>query len=254
MKVFLWGGPVLVASVVVGMVPLLGFIPPPSATLSAEEVAAIYSESQTSIRVGCLMLMICWTLWGTWGAVIATLIKRMEAGYPLLTYSSVALLGAGVVFFLLIPMTWAVAAFRPGEIDPSITMTLNDWAWFSFMYSWPPFAICCIILAIAILRDHNVPTIYPRWAAYLNLWFAVLFTPAGLMSFFKTGPFALDGVGTFFIPVSLFFIWMLVMSWLTNTAIVNENKRLLAWRATWQAPVPAVERELAGLALDGTDA
>lgn len=232
MRTFLWSGPVVVASVLIGMVPLMGFIPPPSPALSAGQIAQIYAANETPIRIACLLLMICWTLWATWGAVLATFIRRMESGYPVLTYTAVALVGGGLVFFLLIPMTWAVAAFRPGTISADVTQTLNDWAWFSFLYTWPPFGLFCLIIAIAILKDHNIPTLYPRWVGYLNIWIVLLFWPAGLIAFFKVGPFAIDGIFAFWVPVSLFFAWMVVMTVLTARVISNEQKKAYRGSAT----------------------
>ena len=42
-----------------------------------------------------------------------------------------------------------------------------------------PFALWMVVIALAIFKDHNVPTLYPRWVAYLNVWCAILIFPAG---------------------------------------------------------------------------
>jgi len=40
---------------------------------------------------------------------------------------------------------------------------------------------------------------------------AILFIPGGLIAFFKTGPFAGDGILTFWLPFAVFFGWFVVM-------------------------------------------
>jgi len=152
----------------------------------------------------------------------------MERSYPILTYSSIALVGGGYVFFILIPMTWAVIAFRPETLDPSIIQIMNDWVWFDFLFTWPPFALWMVVIGLAIIKDHNVPTLYPRWVAYLNFWCAILIFPAGLIAFFHTGLFAYNGVGAFWIPFAIFFGWMIVMSVTTFQTINRQKEKLTA--------------------------
>ncbi len=52
----------------------------------------------------------------------------------------------------------------------------------------------------------------PRWLGYLNLWVAMLIIPAGLVLFFKHGPFAWNGVVGLYIPLVAFAIWILSMT------------------------------------------
>jgi len=83
-----------------------------------------------------------------------------------------------------------------------------------------------ILIAVAIFRDFNVPTIYPRWVAFFNLWCAILITPAALIEFVKTGPFAYDGAISFWFIYLVFFGWIMVMSIVTLKAL--KNARLAA--------------------------
>jgi len=203
------------------------FIPPPSPALSAKELAQKFIDRRDEIRLGCLIQCIFWSFWATWGIGITIFIRKMERSYPILTYTSIALVGGGYVFFILIPMTWAVIAFRPETLDPSIIQIMNDWVWFDFLFTWPPFALWMVVIALAIFKDHNVPTLYPRWVAYLNVWCAILIFPAGLIAFFHKGLFAYDGVGAFWIPFAVFFGWMITMS-VTTLQAINRQKLVLA--------------------------
>lgn len=226
MKACLWSGIVLIVAMVIAQGFLMHFIPPPSPDLSAEELTQKFIDRKNEIRLGSLIQCMAWGFWATWTMAITVLIRKMERDYPILTYCSIALNGGGYVFFILIPMTWAVIAFRPESLDPSIVQIMNDWVWFDFLFTWPPFAVWMIVIGLAILKDHNETPIYPRWVAYLNFWSAILIFPAGLIAFFHRGLFAYDGVGAFWLPFAVFFGWMLTMTVVTFKAI-DRRKALL---------------------------
>lgn len=223
-KTFVYTGVALVVSLVVTQGWLMGFIPPPSPALPADELARIFIERKVGIRIGTLIQCVCYTFWSTWAISIAFYMRRMERGVPVLTYASIANIGGGYVFFLLMPITWAALAFRPEELDPHFLQVMNDLVWFIFILSWPPFALFMVFIAVAIFRDYNVPTIFPRWVGFFNLWTAVLIIPAGLIEFFKTGPFAYDGLISFWFVFAVFFGWMLVMSAVTLRAIAADQR------------------------------
>jgi hypothetical protein len=225
-KAAVWSGIALIVAMIIAQGFLMHFIPPPSPSLSAQELAQRFIDRRDQIRLGCLIQCIFWSFWATWGIAITLFIRKMERSYPILTYSSIALVGGGYVFFILIPMTWAVIAFRPESLDPSIMQIMNDWVWFDFLFTWPPFALWMVVIGLAVIKDHNVPTLYPRWVAYLNFWCAILIFPAGLIAFFRDGLFAYNGVGAFWIPFAIFFGWMVTMSVVTLQTINRQKERL----------------------------
>lgn len=227
-KVLVFSGVGLVVSLVLTQGLMMGFIPPPSPALSAEELAQVFIDRKLGIRLGALIQCICYSFWATWAISIVLIIRKMERGMPILTYASIANVGGGYVFFLLMPITWAALAFRPEEMDPRFLQIMNDWVWFVFLLSWPPFAIFMIFIAVAIFRDYHVPSTYPRWVAFFNLWCAVLIFPAGLIEFFTTGPFAYDGLISFWFVYIVFFGWMLVMSIMTLKAIAADKAEVAA--------------------------
>lgn len=63
---------------------------------------------------------------------------------------------------------------------------------------------------------------FPRWAPYLSLWTALLFIPACLIFWFKVGPFSWNGVVACYIPVFIFFIWVLGLTVLAIQAVRRE--------------------------------
>lgn len=212
-------GVVLVICLVVTQGFLMGFIPPPSPALSADELAKIFIERKIGIRIGTLLQCIGYTFYLTWAMSIVMLLRKMERGLPVITYVSIANVGGGYVFFLLMPITWAMIAFRPEDMDPKFIQIMNDYVWFIFILSWPPFAVFMVFIAIAVFRDHNSPTFFPRWVGFFNLWCAVLICPAALIEFFKTGPFAYDGLISFWFIYIVFFGWIVAMSVVTLKAV-----------------------------------
>jgi hypothetical protein len=226
MRVFLWSGVVLVAALIGAQGWLMGFIPGPSPALSAQKIAQIFIERKDSILLGALIQCICWSFYATWAIPIVIFIRKMERSVPVLTYASLVNVGGGYVFFILIPMTWSVIAFRAETLDPSIIQIMNDWVWFDWLFTWPSFSVWMFIIAAAIFFDHNVPTVYPRWVGFFNVWSGLLIFPAGLIGFFKSGPFAYDGLISFWFAVCVFFGWMVVMTVTTFKVITAEDRRL----------------------------
>jgi hypothetical protein len=45
------------------------------------------------------------------------------------------------------------------------------------------------------------------------------------MIFFKHGPFGFNGLIAFWMPTAVFFVWMLVMSWMLLRAVSAEEAR-----------------------------
>src|SRR5262249_39118621 len=58
----------------------------------------------------------------------------------------------------------------------------------------------------AILTDRTQPAVLPRWLGYLNIWAPLIYSPAVLLPFFKTGPFDWRGIFVFFVPGAVFTI------------------------------------------------
>lgn len=217
-----WSGPFMIVNLLAGMVAV-HFIPPPSPAKSSQQISDMFAAHHTAIVASSVVMMFGWACWATFCPAVMMMIRRTEAGRPVITYTSIALIGGGMVFFEMIPLTWCVAAYRAGSISPEIIRTLNDWAWFNFLFSAPSFLIWFVLVAVAIFNDKNEPAIYPRWVAYCNLWLALLALPAMLIGFFKTGPLAWNGVLAFYIPVGVFVIWFYVMTVATLRAIKVEE-------------------------------
>ena len=216
-----WCGIGFLVLFTVGWWFIAGYIPPISPAMSANEVAAFYQENTGLIRLGMVITMFSAALSAPWVAVIAVQIKRIEGEFPALTYALLVAGAVGVVVLIVPPMVWTTAAFRP-ERSPELTMLLNDFGWLFFVMTFSPFFIQNLVIGLAVFIDKAELPVFPRWVGYFNIWVAILLIPGGLITFFKTGPFAWDGILAFWLPLLVFFGWFLVMFPLLLKAIKQQ--------------------------------
>lgn len=216
-----WSGPFFVIVFFIGLVLFMGFVPPPSPLDSGEQIAAMYTDHLTSIRIGIIICSLCVALMASWGASIAVRTKRTEREFPVFTYTQLACIGVGTMVAVFCFLVWAVAAFRPGEIAPETTRMLNDLGWFLFLFDVAPFMLWMVAVGLAVLMNKSEFRLFPRWVGYLSLWAAVGEAPAVLILPFKDGPFAFNGVFGFWLPLVAFFLWVMVLAF----AVVSEVNR-----------------------------
>ena len=100
-----------------------------------------------------------------------------------------------------------------------VTQTLNDFAWLSFVTVFSPPLAQYACIGLAVLMDKGTQTIFPRWLGFLNLWVVLLIIPSGLAVFFKTGPFAWNGLRAFWLAIAAFGSWVSVMLFYTIRAL-----------------------------------
>jgi len=145
---------------------------------------------------------------------------RVEGEYTPLSYIQLGTGMLGVLLFIFPVMVMQTAAFRPDR-DPDFLLLLNDLAWIPFVGVFMLAVVQNIAIGVCAFQD---PTgkVFPRWLGYFNIWVALLFLPAALLYFFKTGPFAWDGVFVFWVPLSIFGAWFFVMFFVTRKAILDQ--------------------------------
>ncbi len=112
-------------------------------------------------------------------------------------------------------------AFRPDR-DPNLMLLMNDFGWFSFMMPFMFIFLQAIAVGLAIISDKNARPVFPRYVAYLNFFFALILVPGGLVTYFKSGPFAWDGFVAWWIGGVGFFGWYIVMFIYTLKAIKQQ--------------------------------
>jgi hypothetical protein len=204
-------------------------LPPHNANWSADRIVDIYAENPERIQLGCLLMMVGFAFWAPWTAAISLWVWRMESDrYPLLTYASMILAAINIMVVELMSIAYAVTGFRAGKIAPDITLTLNDVSWFLYYYTWLPYALWLIIIAIAIWRDKHSPVLFPRWLGWLTVAQAVATLPNAVQTFpfARNGPFAWDGFVTCYGVATFHGVWTFAMAFCMLKVIARAERDL----------------------------
>jgi hypothetical protein len=225
-----WCGVAFTALFAVGFL-IAGFLPPPAPGQSASHLAHLYRTDATRIRIG---LQIAWSssvLFLPFVALLSQLMKRAEGEFAPWAYTQLAA-GLGSVIVFVIPLWNVQAAVYRAQRAPQTVQALSDLGWLPFVGGWAVPAMQSVALAVVILADRTgaaagsagverrrATPVFPRWAGYFNIWIALLYVPAILLPFFKSGPLAWDGVLPFWLGAAAFFGWIVVMTVLSLRAL-----------------------------------
>ena len=220
-----WCGFLFLLSYIIGLWLLSGFVPAHAPTATAAEIAAIYKANADGIRLGMVFVMIAAGFYLPWTVTLSALIKRMEGNSSFL--SQTQLIGglAASMFFVLPALIWQVAAYRVDR-SPELSLMLNDMGWILTVTPDPPFFVQFIPLLVAIFINRSTPAPFPRWMGWATLWANVLYSPAMAAYFFKSGPFAWNGLFPFWLPLSTFVVWELTLYWMAYKFIKNNSEPL----------------------------
>jgi hypothetical protein len=205
-----WCGPVAIVILLLGQWGIAGFVPPPGDD-SLDKIVSIYVADQDRIRIGLIIACAGVTLFAPWTVAIAIQMKRIEGNLAPLAWLQLMLGAILLVEFYIPSVVWEVAAFRPA-MDPELTFRLHDLG--SVLFVALPFtaALQAVALGIAILQDKTVPTVFPRWLAYLSFWAAIGFLPGALNPLAHSGPVAWDGILAWWLGLSIFGVWIVAVS------------------------------------------
>ncbi|NGX09979.1 hypothetical protein UI24_23200 [Mycobacteroides franklinii] len=210
---------------VVGWLLLARFaIPVPSPAWSAEQLAGFYVEHKNRIRLGCTVALAFMPLFALVLGVGLARLRRAEKGTPVFSYALVILIPVALILLILPFIAWSVAAFRPGQLDPEITQTLNDLGWFLFLFPWSVLTVIFTLVAIATLRAERGSEPLPRWSAYLLLWCGLLLAGSVLIIFFTDGPFAYSGVVGLYIPMAATVAFLVGMFFALAQALATDYR------------------------------
>jgi hypothetical protein len=210
-RALLWSSIVLLAIYVLAWAFLIGTLPIPPATATAAQIAAFFTENQEKIRWGGVI-----TSWVAgyglpFSFVLGMQMARVEKGVP---FWSILQLMAGTLqaMFMILPMIlWATAAYTP-ERMPDVTAVLHQIATLMmittdqvYIFQFIPFVVICLT------RKSEGYTAFPRWLGFLTIWAIVIFELSTFAYVPKTGPFAWNGLFTFWLPYSVWGIWLVVV-------------------------------------------
>lgn len=216
-RICAWGGAFCAATFGAGLL-IAGFVPPPAPDLPAEAVAALFREHAMVIRIGMILSLVGIVGYTALVCAITAQMRRMHTATRLPADMQLGAGAIGVLTVMFPIMLLAITAFRP-ERDPALTQLLNDVAWLLIIPAFPTFVAQFGAIAIGAFTDQRADPVFPRWAGYLNLWIALLFCPGAFAYIFRSGPFAWNGLLSFWVAASAFFAWLVAMTLLTLRAI-----------------------------------
>lgn len=187
--------------VAVGLFASARFLPPPHPSMSAAETAAMFRDNDVNIILGMALMIVSAGFFIPFFSVVADEMRKMR-GAPGSLANAQIISGCLTVALIILPvMIWIATAFRP-ERDIEITQAMNDVGWLLFTVPFGPAVVQAASLGLAILADQGgEERILPRWMAFMCFWLALMFIPAGLIGFFKSGPFAWNGFLAFWLPI-----------------------------------------------------
>jgi hypothetical protein len=217
-----WAGPAFLVSWGIGFCLLAGFIPPPTPNDTPAELLRMFQADPGRIRLGLVISMFGSVLLLPWGAVLTVQMKRIEGRSAPLAYTQLAAAAAGAVFLTFPVMYLQIASFRLDR-SPELIQLMNDMFWVPFIGVPALVNLQTLAIGLAILQDRRERPVYPRWAGYLNVWACIVILPAGVMVFFKDGPFAWNGLFAWWLPLAAFVIWFAVMLRMLLNAVAQEE-------------------------------
>jgi hypothetical protein len=216
-----WTGVIATLVMFFAMWALMRFLPPLAPSLSAAELAAIYRANSAGIIVGGILLMLAASIYMPFFAALALQLKRMERPSTLWTYSMLTSALLGFVPLLVAELLFSTAAYRSERSDELIGL-LSDLGFILFVGPALPGTVQMLSVAFAVLADRNPEPVFPRWVGFFNIWTAVLTVPGCLVTLFKGGPFAWNGVLAFWVAAFAFGVWVAVCFWAMRRAILRE--------------------------------
>lgn len=233
-KASVWLGLAMIGTFLVIFCFIAGFIPPMAPSSSAQDVARFYGENHTRISIGMTLMILVSFLFCPFFAVLSRQVRRIEGYWGALSLTQIFCSVTFPFGFAICAIFAAAAAYRPDR-DPASIQTLNDVFWFFFIGLVSPLITQVVILALAVFIDKRAVPSFPRWFGYFNIWYAILGVPGAAIYCFQTGPLAWNGMFAFWVPLTVYMVWMVVVAIMLIKAIDieaaerAENAANLTW-------------------------
>ncbi len=200
-----------------------GFFPLHKPSAGAEEIAAFFRGDVIGIRIGMVILM-----WGAatfipFTAAMADYVSRVEGREGPLTRITTMAGYANAMLTFYPPLWWIANTWRSQERSNELIYLLNDVAWLQFIGGLSLIMPMFITVAVTAFNDKSANPTFPRWSAALSILTFVLFLPDQMLFFFKTGPFAWNGLFAFWIPLTVFCGWFIMVFYLIRRSVLRES-------------------------------
>lgn len=194
-----------------GWVGVSNFLPPVPPSAEAAVVAKFYADNAMRIQLGLVVSMFSVALTVPFVAGMTGLLRKIAGPESVLALCFLIVGAAITALFYVVITVWSATAFRP-ERAPEITQAFNDFGWLFLVWLVSILLPFFVPPGLIALRDHSPNPLLPRWYGYFCLSDSVVTMGGAFSNFFKTGPFAYDGIIAFWVAVAFFFMWYVVTS------------------------------------------
>ena len=179
--------------------------PIPGPILTLDGIIAFTLGNATNMQIGMVLLAIFLGFASMGTGLIVVQMKRMSSGSVLAYGYLAAGAAAALPGCYFCGLLFSVAAFRPDR-DPSLVALLYDMGFVGFIGCLGCFMVQYLVFAIAIFRDKRA--IFPKWLGYVTIWNFVTELVAAPVWIFKSGPYAWNGLLSFYLGVIIFVVWL----------------------------------------------
>jgi hypothetical protein len=223
-----WCGVFYIVLLLFGWFVVAGFFPMQSPSDGAAQIAAFFRTNPVAIKVGMVIVM-----WGAatfipFTAALSDYVSKVEGRSGPLTKITMMAGYANAMLTFYPPLYWIANTFRAAERPDDMIYMLNDLAWLQFIGGLSLIMPMFVTVAVAAFSDKSANPAFPRWSAYVSILTFLLFLPDQMLFFFKSGPFAWNGLFAFWIPLTVFGGWFFMIFYLIRRSILQEESQLKA--------------------------
>jgi hypothetical protein len=217
-----WCGIAYIVLLLVGWWVIGGYFPLHSPSASAEEIANFYRHDVVGIRLGMVIVMWGAAVFIPFTATMADYVARAEGRNGPLTRTMTMAGYANAMLTFYPPLWWIATTWRATERSADTTRMLNDIAWLQFIGGLALVMPMFVVMTVVVFNDRSANPVFPRWVGYQSIMTFVLFLPDQLLFFFKSGPFAWNGVLGFWVPLTVFCSWFISVFYFIRRSVVSE--------------------------------
>jgi hypothetical protein len=205
-----WGGIAMLVLFFLALGAMSRFLPPPAPSDSLAQTTEHYREHKDGMVAAGVLMFVAGTFFLAFGAAVSELMRRIAGRRSLLARVQFGACVANSVLFTLVGMLWMTAAYRVDR-NPEIVQTLHDMSWLIMIAPSAHIMLQVLTTAFSILGDQRAAPLVPRTVGYAFLLDGAFYVPAWVAGFTDHGPFAWNGLISFWLSVIPFGVWTVAM-------------------------------------------
>lgn len=188
-------------------------VPPLPATMTAEEMASHFRSNANVMTMGMVGAMTFAPTYMMWGLGITKVMETLEGGNRIL--SKLQLWGAGLT---VIPVYMCyvfilTGTYRANTMDPTLIQMMYDMSWLTISPCYSVTTMQMVAMGTCFLSDRRETPLIPKWLCWYSIWGGFMFIAEDIMPFFKHGIFARNGIMNFWTEYSIYFFYMLFVTY-----------------------------------------